>query len=235
MSELVLVRHGQASMHEDDYDRLSPLGEEQGRHLGRHWAQLGTVFDRVYVGPRRRHRQTLDAVAEAYGQSGLPWPEPELVEELDEHHGQAVIAHYLERLTGTEPPGGATAPATEAERLRRYLEAFRKGTRQWVRGELATPPGLEPWTTFRARLEAGLARLTDGGPGGRRAVAFTSGGAVAAAMGWTLGLGDETVLELSWRVRNGALTGLLFSRGKRALDVFNATPHLGELRLLSFV
>ena len=34
MSELVLVRHGQASFFSDDYDQLSPLGELQSQTLG---------------------------------------------------------------------------------------------------------------------------------------------------------------------------------------------------------
>jgi phosphohistidine phosphatase SixA len=34
MARIYLVRHGQASLLEDDYDRLSPLGETQARHVG---------------------------------------------------------------------------------------------------------------------------------------------------------------------------------------------------------
>lgn len=66
MSLLFLVRHGQASFHGDDYDQLSARGMEQSRQLGLHWAELNLIFDHVYVGPRRRHRQTLDAVAAVY-------------------------------------------------------------------------------------------------------------------------------------------------------------------------
>ncbi|MCP4247678.1 MAG: histidine phosphatase family protein, partial [bacterium] len=65
--------------------------------------------------------------------------------------------------------------------------------------------------------------------------AFTSGGATAAAVGLALGLDDEKVLELSWRVRNGSLTELLFSGDRLTLDTFNATPHLREKRLVTYV
>ena len=34
MGTIYLVRHGQASFGSDDYDQLSPLGEEQSWHLG---------------------------------------------------------------------------------------------------------------------------------------------------------------------------------------------------------
>jgi len=53
----------------DDYDRLSELGERQARATGAFLAARGMRFDRVLVGPRRRHRQSAEAVLAA-------WPEP---------------------------------------------------------------------------------------------------------------------------------------------------------------
>ena len=50
MSSLYLVRHGQASFLADDYDVLSPLGEEQARQLGRYWARIGLRVDEVIAG-----------------------------------------------------------------------------------------------------------------------------------------------------------------------------------------
>ena len=73
MGQLVLVRHAQASFFGASYDELSALGREQAAALGEHWARHGVAYDRVYVGPRRRHRQTYDLVAAAYRERGLPW------------------------------------------------------------------------------------------------------------------------------------------------------------------
>jgi broad specificity phosphatase PhoE len=89
MSSLTLVRHGQASFFAEDYDQLSALGHAQAGLLGDHWVRRRLGFDEVYVGPRTRQRQTAEAVGERYRQSGLPWPEPVLLPELDEiRHGQ---------------------------------------------------------------------------------------------------------------------------------------------------
>ena len=41
MSELLVVRHGQASLFSDDYDVLSDLGREQAGRLGRAWQERG--------------------------------------------------------------------------------------------------------------------------------------------------------------------------------------------------
>ncbi|MEE8523077.1 MAG: histidine phosphatase family protein [Thermoanaerobaculia bacterium] len=219
MSELHLVRHGQASAQAEDYDRLSPLGGEQSRALGNYWAARGLRFDRVLVGPRRRHRQTLEAVAAAYRSRGLPWPEAEPLAALDEHSGPELFEHFRERLM-------PAASGDDSEKLRRYLRAYQDASRQWARGELETPPHLESWPAFRRRVADGLAEIAEDGTSGARVAAFTSGGAVAAAAGHALELGDEKLIELSWRVRNAAVTELLFSRRGFALHTFNATPHL---------
>jgi broad specificity phosphatase PhoE len=227
MSELYLIRHGQASARAEDYDRLSPLGGEQSRALGDHWAALGRRFDRVLVGPRRRHRQTLAEVAAAYRDRGLAWPEAEPLAALDEHSGPELFDHYRERLL----PESAGAAGRD---LRRYLRAYQDATRQWATGTLATPDHLESWPAFRRRVEDGLGEIAGGGGRGDRVAAFTSGGAVAAAVGLALGIGDEKVIELSWRVKNAAVTELLFSDRGFALHAFNTTPHL-EPRLLTYI
>lgn len=236
MSTLCLVRHGQASAHAADYDQLSPLGEEQGRVLGEYWAETGQLFDRVYLGPLKRHRQTLDAVTAVYKHRGLDWPEPTPLPELDEHQGPEVIAHHRASLyREAELVDPDVEGVDRAEKIRRYLMIYQQGTRRWIRDDLETPPGLESWAAFRARIESGAAKIQAGTTRGQQTAAFTSGGATAAAVGLALGLDDETVLELSWRVRNAALTELLFSGGRMSLDSFNAVQHLREERLVTYI
>ena len=45
MGTLYLVRHGQASFGEDDYDKLSELGHRQSRRLGEYFAAKGLHFE----------------------------------------------------------------------------------------------------------------------------------------------------------------------------------------------
>ena len=44
MSELVFVRHGQASFGAASYDALSERGFEQVRELARHWLETESLF-----------------------------------------------------------------------------------------------------------------------------------------------------------------------------------------------
>lgn len=270
MSRLVLVRHGQASLFADDYDRLSPVGVEQARRVGVHLASRGVRPARIVVGPRLRHRQTLEALREGYAtaltdepidggddpSTAVPAPAPfpaatELVE-FDEHAGALVVARLLDRSEGdalTADPtmraiealaahggaGGAPIPNAEVDPRRAYLRAFTAVLRRWSRGELDVPD-LEPWPTFRARVEEGVRRACEGLARDEAVLVVTSGGPVAAAVGYALGTGDERTMELSWGVANTGISEFLYTEGQASpsadgaprlmLASYNVTTHL---------
>jgi len=237
MSLLFLVRHGQASFHAEDYDQLTARGVEQARRLGLHWAELNLIFDHVYLGPRRRHRQTLEALAAVYHEHGLAWPAPVELAELDEHSGQDVLTRSLPDLMQRDPLIRALKEKfrrDSATAQRDYLRTFQQVTRMWVRRELDLPD-LEAWHEFRSRVQRGLAKLTDVTGNRKKVLAITSGGPVAVAMGQALNLDDEKTLELSWMVRNAACTEFLFSRGRFSVVTFNGLPHLADPSLVTFL
>src|SRR5262249_12248046 len=91
MSHLFLVRHGQASFLEPDYDKLSAKGEAQSRLLGEYWAGKRMVFDRIYSGPRVRQRETPRVVGEVVQKAGLAWPQVQIREEFDEFRAENVM------------------------------------------------------------------------------------------------------------------------------------------------
>lgn len=223
-----MVRHGQASFFAADYDVLSSLGVEQSRRLGEYWAERGMRASRAFVGPRRRHQQTYDAVAAAFQARGLAWPAAEALPELDEHHGPRVVEQTLAGEAGGAPVFGAPGELEPAEQQRRYLEHFARVTRRWARGELAAPE-VESFRAFRRRVEAAVRRMTTAAASDDDdvAVAFTSGGPVAAVTGLALDLADETTLELSWAVGNASVSEFARRDGRVLLAVFNAAPHLG--------
>src|SRR5215467_9215028 len=98
MSRLFLVRHGQASFLERNYDKLSTRGEQQSRILGEYWAGLNVRFDRVFSGPRVRQRETARIVGEACKSAGVHWPEPIVLETFDEFQAELVIERSLPAL-----------------------------------------------------------------------------------------------------------------------------------------
>ena len=60
MSELILIRHAQASFGHENYDNLSELGHDQAALLGSLFDKLNIAPDRVVIGTQKRHQQTLE-------------------------------------------------------------------------------------------------------------------------------------------------------------------------------
>ena len=60
MSELILIRHAQASFGHENYDNLSNLGHDQAALLGSLFDKLNIAPERVVIGTQKRHQQTLE-------------------------------------------------------------------------------------------------------------------------------------------------------------------------------
>jgi len=246
MSRLLLIRHGQASFSAhperafEDYDRLSELGRRQASVLGDELASGGVVFDQIYAGPLVRQRQTADEVAQAYQRHELFWPGITEVSELAEHEGSRVVRHALtsepeheDSLRRLLSPTGEEGGADEL--MRTYFTVFRRVTRRWARGEVASPDVEESWQDFRRRVEVGVRRIMAEAGKGTTLGVFTSGGPVGSTVAWALGLGDEQALELAWMVENATVTELLFSGDQVSLKSFNVQPRLGAPELVTGV
>lgn len=233
MSTLILVRHGQASFGAADYDNLSPLGHEQGRSLGRWWASRGFCPQAVYVGPRRRHRQTMEATAAELQAAGLPWPDPIELPGLDEYDADALLTLALPQVLARHPRLGDELRRFQAggpDAARGFQRVLEVVGRAWARAEVQAE-GLPTWASFRAAVEGACQQMMAEADRSATIAAFTSGGPVAAATGMALELGHVQTLELSWQVYNAALARLMFASGgdRLTLNAFNATDHLDAL------
>jgi broad specificity phosphatase PhoE len=238
MSHLVIVRHGQASFLEPDYDKLSAKGEIQSRLLGEYWAARKLDFPNVYTGPRKRQRETARIVGEVYRQQGLGWPEPAVLEEFDEFKAEAVLGHALAGLVESDPDvrrlheDFRTSSGTE-QRHKSFQRVFEVVIGRWARGELAVP-GIEPWPDFCLRVHRGLRQLVENGNSGRRIVIFTSGGPAGVAVQKALDLSTDATLRSAWMMRNGAYSEFLFSPNRFTLSTYNANPHLRDPGIITY-
>ncbi len=239
VSIAIFVRHGKASAFSSTtgYDQLSAPGVEQSEQLGEWMARTELTADVVFVGPRKRHAQTHEAVVRVLAAHGRSLPEPTLLPELDEHDGISLVFKMLPTLAAGDPElahvvtkmaGGGQPSADDV------LGAFKRITRRWARGEVDHDE-VESWGAFRARIARALARIAAVGRG-KTALVFTSAGAVAAATAQALAIPDEErVLDLSWSLYNGSITELDFTGERWGMRTFNATPHLTDKRLITSV
>jgi broad specificity phosphatase PhoE len=238
MSTLLLVRHGQASFMSSEYDRLSPLGEEQARRLGRFWTERQLKIDAVFTGPRTRQMRTALLAGEVCTEAGVHWPDVAQLDELDEMQTEALLEKALPSVSSRDPEVRALLRQFETaqdrpQAAKTFQHLYERLVRAWVAGDLDAD-GVEPWAEFCARVRRGIAKLTEGEGSGRTVVAFTSGGPVGAAMQMALNTSQQTTVELCWMVRNASITEFLFSGGRFTLSSFNAVPHLPEPALWTY-
>ena len=221
VSEILLLRHGQASFGAEDYDRLSNTGETQVRMLGQHLAELGMEFDAVYSGAMRRQRDSARLVLE-----GMGHPSPEsfaLLEQFNEFDHLPVLREYLEgRAKQTED-------AVDIERLsqdRGYFQTvFNAATSSWIAGELQGP-NLETWVEFCGRIEHGMLTLQKDMDQGGRVLVSTSAGAISVVLQSVLGTPRPEALRLAWVIRNSSLTRILWDGKRASMEMFNSVAHL---------
>ena len=222
----------------NDYDKLSSIGEQQLRHLGTHWAQQRLVIDEVYCGPRLRQRDSARLAGEEYQKSGLSWPEPIVLEELDEYDLAGLTKYVAPRLAGVNPEFARMAMSylqstVELDKLRAFQRMFEVLLRHW-QSDTSDRTDVETWPKFRQRVDGAMRRIQTQTARSRRVVVFTSGGFIGCAANLALAAPDATALELNWRVRNASFTEFVFNQDRLSLDSFNATPHLAHPELWTY-
>ncbi len=238
MSRIFLVRHAQASFLEPDYDKLSPIGQAQARLLGEYWAPRNIAFDRVYSGPRVRQIDTAKLVANGHRRLGVSFPEPIVMQEFDEYHGEDVlrrsIPELLQKDSGIRDLHATFQNAdTPEEKRKSFQRMFEVVVGRWVDGELPLQD-VESWPQFCSRVNRGLSKLTSGRARGEQVVIFSSGGPIGVAMQRALNLSPRDTLRITWMLRNCSYSEFLCSGEQFTLSTFNAFPHLDDPPLLTY-
>jgi broad specificity phosphatase PhoE len=208
VAEIILVRHGQASFGEDDYDKLSELGWRQSRWLGEHFAERGAAFDRVIRGSLRRHVETLKGIAEGAG-----WP-LEGIEDprLNEYDSHALLSAHLKG-----------KPLPESGDRRGHFRILREAMYAWTDGTLAGAPH-EPFSDFRGRVLGALADLRGGAV--KRVLVVSSGGPISTILADVLGMPLRGVVDLNLQTRNTGISELQSGANRIHCVSFNNVPHL---------
>lgn len=237
MGQLVVVRHGQASLFAADYDELSPTGREQARSLGVHLRAAMPAVDRVFTGPARRQRDTATLAAEGVASADARWPAAELVPELGEHDAFGLIRGALAQ----DPDDPELAPLVAGThesldpraRSAGFQRLFEAVMQRWLTGALAVA-GIESWAEFADRVERGIDRMIAHDGSGARMIAFTSVGPIAVMLRRALGTSDLRSFVTAWRIRNASLTTFVIRGREFTLDGFNALPHQPDPRSWTF-
>ena len=210
MGTLYLVRHGQASFGADDYDVLSPMGQQQSLRLGEYFKSKGIQFQAALTGTLLRQRQTHAEICEGLGRpiEALAWPG------LNEYNSEAII-----RSIHPHPLEKPTSP----EIYRSHFRLLRDGLTQWMAG-VVSPQGMPTYPEFVKGVTSALDHIRSTYDG--HVLLVSSGGPIATAVGHVLGTAPETTIELNLRIRNCSLTEFAFTPKRHMLVTYNTLPHL---------
>jgi broad specificity phosphatase PhoE len=245
MSQIILVRHGQASFLGSDYDQLCANGEQQARLLGEYWSRRGVTFEKVYSGPRVRQTETARIAAEAYHSARADFPEAIVMSEFDEYQAESALRACLPQLLQVDPVirelrrayEHAKESAEFNDRRKTFQKLFEAVISKWVSGEVQAD-GVEPWNEFCLRVERGLTKVVRATAPAASAVIFTSAGVIGAAVCRALHLSAEDTLQVTWASRNASfsefLTSVSGSMERFKLSTFNTHPHLDGDSLLTY-
>lgn len=232
MANVILMRHGQGSMFSNNYDQLSEFGARQCELLARFWKDRGVGFDRIVLGPARRHQQTYDAMAGCL--EGIPLEVSRSWDELP----LALMQHGMPLLLQKEPRYAPLADPskriTSPEDLEPYIEMFRTLIIMWVNGQVKAE-GLETFEEFHWRTSHAVNDVfQEAIESGTNTLVITSAGPIAVAVQSSLGARTESVYDLMWNSYNGSFSEFRAMQTRMVLHSFNAYPHLQDELLTRF-
>lgn len=222
MSQLYLVRHGQASFGSRDYDQLSPLGIEQSQLLGQWLATTGLQPQRILHGSMVRQEQTALHCLKQWlpdHHSALAPIQNHAFDEFDHKevllrtHSQFSEPGYLERFIAEQP-----------DSRRAFQKKFAESMQRWIEGKHSYEY-TESWPAFRTRCVKGLLHVAENAVD-QDVWIFTSGGPIAAIMQHVIGIPDDKVLEINWTIRNASISLFSSRNGALRLKQFNSVAHL---------
>lgn len=204
MTEIILVRHGQANSNAKDevsYDRLSDLGRQQATWLGDHMRLTNDHFDHVLTGTLTRQADTARAMGFDISQ------QDKRLNELQ----YFPMAEALEQQYGTPYP----------QSVRDYVHHLPVLMDHWQRDLLKNIP--ERFGNFTTRIIELIDELC-GAHG--RVLLVTSGGVIGMIVRHILALDTAATSRVMLQIMNSSMHRLHYVHDQLMLGTFNATPHL---------
>ncbi|MGB3243501.1 MAG: histidine phosphatase family protein [Sulfitobacter sp.] len=203
MAELLVIRHGQASFGQDNYDVLSDLGHRQSEAVGAILREMNWTPDRLVTGTLKRQRDTLSSMG--FDQT------PEEHPGFNEYDFSDLLAA---RFKGNVPD------LVKGDR-KTHFRALRDTVFEWQ--DAAFDGASETYAEFAARVEAARTFACD--TDAARVLVISSGGVIGQMTATALGADKRHMMELNLQIKNTAMTRFMFKGARCSLSEFNATPH----------
>lgn len=218
---ITLLRHAQASIHAENYDQLSALGQAQAQRLGRYWQRRERHFDLVAHGTLVRQRETQRL---ATAPLSPPAQVPIESEALNELPFQTVVDAYCQQHPNEADVLTLVKSGRQAH-PQTYLRCLKRALALWqVSREFDT--GLGNFTNYQTRVLSCLQGLCDATPEGQRLLVVSSGGPISLMCAMALGADAALASRLMFQLHNTGVCELSVStQGEWSLHSFNELGH----------
>lgn len=221
MPSIYLIRHGQASFGQQNYDQLSPLGEQQARCLGRAiGARLGN-FDQICKGSMYRHQQTAElCLAETNANiNAQEWHSDPGWNEYDHQDILAQLAPEFSTARGIQQ-----FVAQQPNPKKSFEKLFNDAMNRWMGGEFDSDY-VESWTDYQCRIKTALAHILSTFEEAKKIAVFTSGGPISVISQHLLGVPANNIMQLNWTLVNCGVTKVISTGNRTFVSSLNEHTH----------
>ena len=242
MTTILLARHGQASFGQENYDRLSELGETQAKMLGQHYANTQRRIDAIFTGNLVRQQDS----ARHFWQGQQPFAqannddmaiatainfdehESYILPQFDEFNHKDVFVKSAGDFDNQAEISAEIANAQSPNR--RLAELFDQAMQRWHGGN-NDQDYIESWPQFNERAQQALeqvrTKIADMHLDQHSTVlVFTSGGVIAAITAKLLSQGSQTAYQLNKSLVNTGVTSITLKSQRAHLLSLNEYSHL---------
>lgn len=221
MASLYLIRHGQASFGQENYDQLSDLGQQQATRLGQVLGQRLPKFDAVCLGTMQRHKQTathcLLGFEQVFDQAG-----PMFDDGWNEYDHQDILRQFRPEFITSK---SMMAYIRQQANPKKAFEAdFNGAINRWMAGD-NDDDYVESWSAFTARVHQALKNTLANNPDKKRIAVFTSGGPISLVSQYLLGVPQDRIMQMNWTLLNCGVTKVVSTGSRLFVASLNEHTH----------
>tara|TARA_B100001063_G_scaffold194942_1_gene186539 strand:+ start:454 stop:1158 length:705 start_codon:yes stop_codon:yes gene_type:complete len=224
VAELYLIRHGQASFGQENYDALSELGALQAQTLGQSLANL-IKPTQLICGSLNRQQQTMDHMLAGFEAAagktlGLPVQVNPAFNEFDHEN---VLQVFNPDFKNREFMAKQILSQKEPEKV--FHKLYRQAVFKWLEDRSGQYD--ETFEDFHQRVNQGVDSIIKNANRQECVVVVSSAGAISMCVQQVLGISPIKAFELNEMMANTAITRLVFNEvGDLNMSYFNNYQHL---------
>ena len=221
MTAVYLIRHGQASFGQENYDQLSDLGHQQSIRLGQALNHRAVQFDAVYLGSMLRHKQTAE---NCLTQFGVTFGESNSTVDAgwNEYDHQDVLRQFRPEFSTAKSMMEFIGKQDNPKRA--FEDDFNAAVERWISGA-HDGDYVESWDEFCARVKMSFEATLKASADKNNVAVFTSGGPISLVSQALLGVPQRKIMKMNWTLVNCGVTKIVATGSRHFLSSLNEHTH----------